>query len=553
MSSHFMEGEAPTRGRRIFVGLAVVAVLATLAVAMFPETGIFMPHGHCYLWKPQLVVLHAASDALIGSSYVAIAAVLWALVRKVELPFGPTVLAFGLFIGACGATHLIEVWNVWHSEYWLAGAVKAVTAVASVATALSLVPVWPKVVAVVQNARLAAAQRAQLEVQNGELARLNAEVRELARQTVQATERRADEQLRQLIDDIPDLAWSARADGHIDFYNRRWFDYTGTTGEEMEGWGWEKVHDPAVLPEVVRRWREALASGQPFEMEFPLRGADGRFRWFLTRVRPLHDESGRVTRWVGTNTDVDARRQAAAAMQAAIAARDEFLTVASHELKTPIAGAVLNLSVLQRALPPEARQQVNPRIESLERQMLRLGALADTLLDVSVLQEGQLKLRTREVDAAELVHEVARRLGPLAEQSGSPLRVKVPPAVSARWDAGRVEQVLTNLLSNAIKFGAGRPVELELAVEAGRARVEVRDHGPGIPPEVVERLFQRFERGEASRNYAGLGLGLFISRRLAEVMGGALQVRSAPGAGSTFVLELPLVGGDEAALSSPMG
>ena len=125
--------------------------------------------------------------------------------------------------------------------------------------------------------------------------------------TAQVRER---ELFRTLVDNLPELAWMSQPDGHIDFYNRRWYEYTGTTFEEMEGWGWEKVHHPEMLPMVVERWKQSLATGEPFEMEFPLRGADGVFRWFLTRIRPLRDPAGRIVRWFGTNTNVDEVRRA---------------------------------------------------------------------------------------------------------------------------------------------------------------------------------------------------------------------------------------------------
>ncbi len=123
-------------------------------------------------------------------------------------------------------------------------------------------------------------------------------------------QKETERELLAVIDGLPELAWSARPDGHIDFYNERWYDYTGTTFEEIEGWGWERVHDPAVLPEVVARWRHSLATGEPFEMEFPLRGADGAFQWFLTRATPLRDADGQITRWIGVNTDVHDKRRA---------------------------------------------------------------------------------------------------------------------------------------------------------------------------------------------------------------------------------------------------
>ena len=116
--------------------------------------------------------------------------------------------------------------------------------------------------------------------------------------------RESERQFRTLAESIPQLCWMAEPDGHIFWYNRRWYDYTGTTPEQMEGWGWQSVHDPDVLPQVLERWKASIATGRPFDMVFPLRGKDGAFRPFLTRVEPVADDGGRVARWFGTNTDI---------------------------------------------------------------------------------------------------------------------------------------------------------------------------------------------------------------------------------------------------------
>src|SRR5581483_5837875 len=133
----------------------------------------------------------------------------------------------------------------------------------------------------------------------------------LARQEGEKHER----QFRTLAESIPQLVWMAEPDGYIFWYNRRWYKYTGTTPEQMEGWGWQTVHDPDVLPKVLEGWKHSIAKGEPFEMVFPLRGADGVFRDFLTRVHPVKDENGAVTRWFGTNTDVTAQRKAELAVR----------------------------------------------------------------------------------------------------------------------------------------------------------------------------------------------------------------------------------------------
>ncbi|MEJ7812306.1 MAG: PAS domain S-box protein [Gemmatimonadaceae bacterium] len=157
-------------------------------------------------------------------------------------------------------------------------------------------------------------QAAELEAQTEELQAQAAQLEERTEEAEQAAAslRASEAQLRTLADAIPTLAWTARADGYIDWYNARWYEYTGTSPADMAGWGWQSVHDPEVLPAVLERWRSSIASGRPFEMTFPLRGADGRFRSFLTRVVPARDAEGRIARWFGTNTDIEAERTAAA-------------------------------------------------------------------------------------------------------------------------------------------------------------------------------------------------------------------------------------------------
>ncbi len=168
------------------------------------------------------------------------------------------------------------------------------------------------------------------------------------RKRAEATIRASEERFRTMANSMPQLAWIARADGYIFWYNQRWYEYTGTTPEQMEGWGWQSVHDVAVLPKVMENWTGAITSEQPFEMEFPLRGADGRFRTFLTRVQPLKDAAGRVVQWFGTNTDVEALKQA----EQAIREREDYFHFLNDlaEATRPLAGPVQIMAVTARML-----------------------------------------------------------------------------------------------------------------------------------------------------------------------------------------------------------
>jgi PAS domain S-box-containing protein len=230
--------------------------------------------------------------------------------------------------------------------------------------------------------------------------------------------------------------------------------------------------------------------------------------------------------------------------QAAVAARDEFLSIASHELRTPLTALRLALENMRRVSSREAIARLSPEyvervLATAERQGQRLENLVTALLDVSRIQMGRLELDVDEVDLAPLVVEAAAALEDEARQTGSTIAVRGAP-VRGYWDRLRVSQVVTNLLANAVKYGAGKPVEVEYGPSGEGARLVVRDHGIGIAPADHPLIFERFERAVSSRNYGGLGLGLYIVKRIVEAHGGTISVESKPGEGSAFAVDLPL-------------
>jgi|GEM_PF-2118429 len=499
----------------------------------------FMPHGHCYLWKSSLLWLHGASDGLIGLAYVTISLLLLALIRRIRLPFSPIIVAFGVFILACGFTHLMEIWTLWVPDYWLAGGVKAVTALASIATAVALVPSRPRVVKLAEAAALAEARRLELEQKNRELTSLYNQLQATTAQKLIQSEA----QFQALVENLPVLAWTARPDGYIDFYNQRWYEYTGSSFQEMEASGWEQVHHPDTLPKVLERWKHSLSTGEPFEMEFPLRGTDGVYRWFLSRVRPLKNAHGEIVRWFSSNTNIQDQRNQAAALRQAIHSRDSFISVASHELKTPLTPLTLRVAALAREAEKEPDdpfvQRVRSYTEVARRQLTRLDSLVSELLDVSRIVAGRFNLQPEDVDLVALIREVAERYESQAAQAGSTLKLGTPTALLCRADRLRLEQIVTNLLDNAIKYGGGQPVKVDLEEHQSEAVLKVSDQGIGIEPELQEKIFERFERAVSDRNYGGLGLGLYITKTVVNAMGGTIAVESLPGRGATFTVVLP--------------
>lgn len=238
---------------------------------------------------------------------------------------------------------------------------------------------------------------------------------------------------------------------------------------------------------------------------------------------------------------LEEQRAARAAAEAATRARDEFLSVASHELRTPLTALQFSAQLLLsgKDSSAEAKQRC---IDLIQRQVQKLALLTGELLDTTRIREGRLALTLEEVDLQPLVREVAERMASLIGQSGSTLTVRAEVPICGRWDRMRFEQILINLLSNAAKFGTGKPIELEAELEAfDLARIRVTDHGVGIVPERLERIFDCFAH-DVDRHYGGLGLGLYVVRSLAQRLGGSVTVASELGVGSSFTVRLPLSG-----------
>jgi PAS domain S-box-containing protein len=224
--------------------------------------------------------------------------------------------------------------------------------------------------------------------------------------------------------------------------------------------------------------------------------------------------------------------------QDALRARDEFLAIAAHEIRGPITSIHLAVQGLHGGkIPKGAMSSV---LGIVEREDRRLARFVDELLDLGRIRSGRFTVTYEPVDLGELVREATARLAAELAASGSPLTVSTGGRLVGQWDRFRLEQVVMNLLSNAIKFGLGKPISVSASAHHGMVSLAVRDHGLGIAPEMLERIFLPFERAVAVRHYGGLGLGLFIARTVVEELGGKISVESRAGTGTTFTVELPL-------------
>lgn len=353
-------------------------------------------------------------------------------------------------------------------------------------------------------------------------------------------------------------------DRHIVLFNRRFVDIFRIPDEILtrrdDRRALDFVYDQLDDPQGFRGRIEAIydhpdaSSFDVFELK------DGRIIECYSLPQYL---AGAVVGRVWSHRDVTSRvraerqrdqllqdeKRARAEAEEAVRLRDEFVAVASHELRTPLTSLVLAIQSLERWLAPGMDfERARSAVALANRQIRRLTALVDHLLDVSRIQAGRLELDPSEIDLCAVVRDVAHQLADQLAACGSALIVQGEAPVVGRWDRDRLEQVVTNLLTNAIKFGRGRPIEITIASNGRTARLSVTDHGIGIDREMQSQLFERFRRGVSAMHYGGLGLGLYISRTFVEAHGGRVYVKSELGQGSTFTVELPL---SQAAPSSP--
>jgi signal transduction histidine kinase len=371
----------------------------------------FMPHGHCYLWQPGLVAIHVLSDFLIGTAYLVISLTLYALMKKIKIPFSAVVLCFGIFIGACGLTHFMEIWTLWYADYWLSGGVKVVTAFASVGTGLYLFKLRHKIVDFAEMAKLSDQRRIDLE--------------------------------------------------------------------------------------LLTKTLETRVAERTSELEHALK------------------------------------------------LRDEFLSIASHELRTPVTALKMQLQLVRRRIDKKDETLSSPEgvvgvTEVCERQVDQLTHLIEDMLDVSRISTGRLSVELKPVDFSLVVEHAVRAFERQFEFAGAKLISSIAPGLVVDGDRNRLDQVVNNLLSNALKYGNSKPVTLSLAKEDGHAVLRVKDEGMGISAEDRERIFRPFERAVSFMNVSGLGLGLHICKQIVEAHGGRIDLQSEPNVGTTFEVGLKI-------------
>ncbi|MBD1825706.1 PAS domain-containing protein [Cyanobacteria bacterium FACHB-DQ100] len=362
-----------------------------------------------------------------------------------------------------------------------------------------------------------------------------------------------------LADTMPQMFWITQGNGYHDYFNQRWYDYTGTKPGETDGEGWQTCLHPEDAKKAAVTWQECLKTGQPYNVEYRLRCAKtGEYRWHLGQALPLHDSDGDIVRWFGSCTDIhdqkllieerdsalERERAARLEQEKANRTKDEFLAVVSHELRSPLNPILGWIRLLRTRKMGEAQTQ--QALETIERNAKLQSQLIEDLLDVSRILRGKLALKITPVNLVTVIESAIETVRLSAQAKNIQIQTRVNANLTyVSGDFNRLQQVVWNLLSNAVKFTPDHgTITIELCATDSTINIRVQDTGKGIAPEFLPHVFEQFRQADSSitRQFGGLGLGLAIVRHIVERHQGQIRVESrGENQGATFIVELPLL------------
>jgi len=350
----------------------------------------------------------------------------------------------------------------------------------------------------------------------------------VARKRIEESEAR----FRQIAELMPAKIIIATAEGAVTYYNKKWLDFTGMNFEELKDFGYHKITHPDELKNFQKNFQKAAEKGNDLEMEMRFKNKDGNYIWHINRASPIKDKSGKIKMWIGTSTDIHDQK-------AKEHAKDEFIGIASHELKTPLTTAKAYIQLLEMSMA-----QTNDKdlifAQKAGSSIDRLNDLIGELMDVTRIQNGKLNLRITEFDFNEMIADAMEQVQYASSVHRIKLLGKIKTTVTG--DKNRLGQVVINLLSNAVKYSPkSTEVFIQLSMEAGAVKVGIQDSGIGIRKENLDKIFERYYREEQRViHFQGLGIGLFISHEIIQRHHGKIWVESKPGKGSTFFFTIPL-------------
>lgn len=375
-----------------------------------------------------------------------------------------------------------------------------------------------------------------------------------------SNQKRLEDELRshQLANSMPQIVWAARPDGSVDYYNNRWYEFTGFEQSPEIQERWDHILHPDDVSRRNETWQRSVKTGQAFESQYRFKDRlFGGYRWFLGRALPVKNDRGEIIRWYGTCTDIHEQKTTAEEKQRLLSSeraakeasllKSQFLANMSHEIRTPLNGIVGTADLLSTtSLSSEQRDYVETLVQSSDH----LRSLVNSILDLAKIEANRLDLEVSDIELSKVLADVYSTLKytPNKQNIQFSTRIINKDELKFRGDFTRIRQILINLVENAFKFTESGAIELRASFERGpssqtKIRFEVEDSGVGIAPKVLENIFEPFSQADSSttRKHGGTGLGLSICKKLTQLMGGKIEASSRLGYGSTFCFEIPVI------------
>jgi PAS domain S-box-containing protein len=510
----------------------------------------FLPHGVCYRWKSDIVWLHVTSDLLIALAYYFIPFSLIYIVRKrKDLVYAWMFWLFGIFILACGTTHLMNIWVIWNPVYRLDGFVKLVTAIASVPTAILLIRLAPMVIAIPSPEQLRITNRtleheiAERKSAEAEIRRLNTELEKRVEERTQELQeankllRESEARLQEVLDGAPTLVYMKDLDGRYLFINRRFERVFNVTRDGVRGRTDYDIFPGPIADSFRENDRKVTGDREPIEVE-EVAILGGEKRTYMSVKFPLFDSSRVSYALCGISTDITERKNAEQALRRYNAELEQFAFIAAHDLQEPLRTVKNYAQLLAKrysgALGQDGHEFLGFIISGMDRMNLLVADL-QTYAEVANRREPAHVA----CDLKIILSETLRQLEvSITETQAKIIHGDLPTVVANPRQMG---QVFQNLISNAIKYrrAADPPrIVIESSLQAGEWIIRVADNGIGLEMKYARQIFGVFKRLHG-RDVPGTGIGLAICERIVEQHNGRIWVESAPGKGSTFSFSLP--------------
>ena len=369
----------------------------------------------------------------------------------------------------------------------------------------------------------------------------------LARQAADLIERKSAEsallvsegRFRQLADAMPQIVWTARPDGYLDYYNERWYEFTGFSRDEFGDVSWQPVLHPDDVKRSHETWYGSVGSGQPYQIECRFWDRrENRWRWFMGRALPVHDQNGAIVKWFGTCTDIDEQKRVEDELRRANQDLEQFAYSASHDLQEPLRSIKIYGELLIKRCRGNLDGEAFEYLDYLRAGATRMEMLVHDLLAYTQLT--RLELPNEATNAGEALAATLENLNGAVAQNGAIITSAQLPHV--RMHSTHLKQLFQNLIGNAIKYRSPESapsVHVSCELKDGLWVFSLRDNGIGIEPEYKEHIFGLFKRLHTSAEYTGTGIGLAICQRIVERYHGRIWVESEPGQGSTFIFSIP--------------